>query len=59
MSSPLKDAVRNYIDANGGGDGCFATPIGALTLMRSSSATCLATCSIDPRSASSRRAQSR
>jgi AraC-like DNA-binding protein len=36
MSSSLKDAVRNCIDAQGGGDGFFATSIDALTLMRAS-----------------------
>jgi AraC-like DNA-binding protein len=38
MSSLLKDALNDYIDANGG-EGFFPTPIEALTLMRTSRET--------------------
>jgi AraC-like DNA-binding protein len=36
MSSSLSDALSQYMDANGGGDGLFITPIAGLGLMRAS-----------------------
>ncbi|MFY0577614.1 AraC family transcriptional regulator [Cystobacter fuscus] len=36
MSSALKTALAQYIDASGGGDGVFSSPIDGLALMRTS-----------------------
>ncbi len=36
MSSALKSALKHYIEASGGGDGVFPTPIEGLALMRTS-----------------------
>jgi len=36
MPSALKTALAQYIDASGGGDGVFSTPIAGLALMRTS-----------------------
>jgi len=39
MATELAAAVNRYLDAQGGGEGLIATPIDALTLIRSAAAT--------------------